>query len=141
MLVGTNQLDLTFEPEALLGNDSFGALEVQLIDASSKARSVWVPLPGTFVRAPTVVKIECPTLHGDSCRLIGTELGTIDEIVGASGDRVKAPFQPCSVPDPQSACIVIPHYKHYVVRSIDGPTDILLDDDLIRPEPAASPSA
>jgi hypothetical protein len=115
---------------AVLHDRAFGTLEMQLVDAATGLGGNWVPLPGTFVRAPSVAQIDCPTGAPAMCRLYGTDLATIDAVKDASGTYV-APGLDCPSTAKGVACVYVPHVAHYTLRLIDGATVETLPDGLI----------
>jgi hypothetical protein len=122
-------LAIDFRPDEL-HDRAFGNLEVQLVDAASGIGGNWVPLPGTFARAPSVTQIACPSNSDAMCRLYGTGLAAIDAVQGSSGTYV-APGLDCPPTDKGLACVYVPHLGHYVLRLIDASTIETLPDALI----------
>jgi hypothetical protein len=103
---------------------------MQLVDAETGIGSNWVPLPGTFVRAPEVTQIACPSAASAMCRLYGTGLAAIDAVEDASGAYV-SPGLGCPPTDKGLACVYVPHVAHYTLRLIDAATIETLPDGLI----------
>jgi hypothetical protein len=124
-----NALALDFRAD-LLGDRAFGTLQLQVADGATGAGSPWVTLPGTFVRAPRVVGITCPSDAGAACRIYGSELAAIDAVRDASGAFV-APNLDCPPTDKGVACIGVPHLAHYTLRLADEGTIETLPDALI----------
>ncbi len=127
---------------AALGDRAFGRLQVQLVDDETKIPSAWSDVPGVFVRAPAVTRIECPNVPDATCALLGTDLTAIDAIGDGRGSYVAPDFD-CTTAEKGLACVRVPHLAHYVVRLGDGSTLVTLPDGLItgvRPAPAPSPS-
>jgi hypothetical protein len=118
----------------LLHERAFGTLQMQLVDATTGLASNWVPLPGTFARAPQVTQIACSTGAGTPCRMYGTDLGAIDAVQDASGAYV-APGLDCPPTDKGLACVYVPKVAHYTLRLIDAATIETLPDGLIAPAP------
>jgi hypothetical protein len=115
----------------LLGDRGFGTLAIQIVDAAAKLAGSWLPLPGTFARAPAVTQIVCPADTAALCRLYGTELSAIDAVQDAGGAFV-APQAGCPPADKGPACVYVPHVAHFVLRLIDGGVTEKLPDGLIR---------
>jgi hypothetical protein len=114
----------------LLGDRGFGTLEIQIVDAAAKLASRWVPLPGTFARAPAVTQIACPAGAAAPCRLYGTELSAIDAVQDATGAFV-APQAGCPPTDKGVTCVYVPHVPHFALRLVDGGATETLPDGLI----------
>jgi hypothetical protein len=114
----------------MLHDRGFGTLQMQLVNAETGIGSNWIPLPGTFVRAPAVTQIACPSAAGAMCRLYGTSLAAIDAVSDASGAYV-APGLDCPPTDKGLACVYVPHVAHYTLRLIDAATIEALPDRLI----------
>jgi hypothetical protein len=114
----------------LLGDQGFGTLEIQIVDAASKLASRWLPLPGTFARAPAVAQIACPADATAPCRLYGTELSAIDAVKDASGAFI-APQAGCPPTDKGVACVYVPHVAHFELRLVDGAITEALPDGLM----------
>jgi hypothetical protein len=114
----------------VLHDRAFGTLQMQLVDAETGIGSNWVPLPGTFVRAPAVTQIACPSAASAMCRLYGTGLAAIDAVEDASGAYV-SPGLGCPPTDKGLACVYVPHVAHYTLRLIDAATIETLPDGLI----------
>ncbi len=126
---GAGALALYFRAD-LLGDRAFGTLQLQVADAATGTGSTWVNLPGTFVRAPRVVQIACPSDPGAACRIYGSELTAIDAVRDASGVFV-APDRDCPPTDKGVACISVQQLAHYTLRLIDEGTIETLHDALI----------
>jgi hypothetical protein len=124
-----NTLAVDFRAD-VLHDLGFGTLQMQLIDAASGIGGNWVSLPGTFVRAPAVTQIACPSDGNAMCRLYGTDLAAVDAVKDASGDFV-APGLDCPPTDKGVTCIFVPHLAHYTLRLIDAATIETLPDGLI----------
>ena len=83
-----SELDLTLRAGETLGDRAFGTVQVQLVDADAKLASAWESLPGNFVRAPTISRIDCPVAPAEPCTLLGTNLNAIDGVADADGHFV-----------------------------------------------------
>lgn len=114
----------------ILHDRAFGTLQMQLVDAATGVGSNWVALPGTFVRAPEVTQIACPSAASAMCRLYGTGLAAIDAVEDASRAYI-APGLDCPPTDKGLACVYVPHLAHYTLRLIDASTIETLPDGLI----------
>ncbi|HEV8019963.1 MAG TPA: hypothetical protein VGP41_01795 [Candidatus Lustribacter sp.] len=114
----------------VLHDRAFGTLEMQLVDAATGIGGNWVPLPGTFVRAPVVTQIACDSGTTAMCRLYGTDLSAIDAVKDASGAYV-APGLACPFTDKGLACVYVPRVPHYTLRLIDSSTIEALPDALV----------
>ncbi len=123
---GTLTIDL--HPN-LLRDRAFGTLQMQLVDAATGLGSNWVPLPGTFARAPEVTQIACPATPSAMCRMYGTGLAAIDAVEDATGAYV-APGLDCPPTDKGLACVYVPRVAHYTLRLIDAATIETLPDEL-----------
>jgi hypothetical protein len=113
-----------------LHDRAFGTLEAQIVDDATGLGSDWVPLPGTFARAPSVTQIQCPADAGAPCRMYGTDLASIDAVADASG-TFAPPNPDCPPTDKGVACVYVPHVTHYTLRLVDGGTVETLADGLI----------
>ena len=122
-------LDVDFHA-GILHDRAFGTLQMRVLDTATGIPSNWVPLPGTFARAPEVTQIVCPSGTTAMCRLYGTDLAAIDAVMDASGAYV-APGLNCPPTDKGLACIYVPHVTHYTLRLIDAATIETLPDGLI----------
>jgi hypothetical protein len=119
----------------VLHDRAFGTLEVQLVDGATGLGSAWLPLPGTFARAPMVTQIQCPADAGAPCRMYGTDLASIDAVLDATG--AFAPPNPnCPPTDKGEACVYVPQVAHYTLRLVDGGTTETLPDGLVARAPA-----
>jgi hypothetical protein len=139
--VADGSLEAIVHAGEVLGDAAFGRLQVQLADDDAKLASRWADVPGAFVRAPVVVRIECPNAAAALCTLVGTGLTSIDAIGDGSGPFV-APDFTCATAEKGFACVRVPHLARYVVRLGDRATTEALPLDLItgvRPAPAPSP--
>ena len=122
-------LEVRFQAD-VLHDRGFGTLEMQLVDGANGTAGNWMPLPGTFVRAPTVTQIACPSNSDTQCRLYGTNLAAIDAVQDASGAYI-APGLDCPPTDKGLACVYVPNIQHYALRLIDAATIESLPDTLI----------
>lgn len=113
---------------AVLQQRAFGTLDIRIVDAASGLGSAWIPLPGTFVRAPEITSMVCPP-GGGECRLYGTDLATIDAVETAPLTFV-APDPGCPPTSKGVACVYVPHLAHYTLRLVDGGTLETLPDSL-----------
>jgi len=141
--VGDASLEVIVRAGAALGDRAFGRLQVQLVDDDTKRASRWADVPGTFVRAPAVTRIECPAAPDAPCTLIGTGLTSIDGIGDGSSPYVAPDFN-CTSSEKGLACVRVPHLAHYSVRLGDGATIEPLPDALltgVRPAPSPHPSS
>jgi hypothetical protein len=136
-----SELDLTLRAGETLGDRAFGTVQVQLVDADTKLTSAWENLPGSFVRAPTVSRIDCPATPAAPCTLLGTNLSAIDGVQDANGQFV-APDPGCTTNAKGLTCVRIPHVGHVTLRLGDAQTVLPLPDALLDqpPLPAPSPS-
>jgi hypothetical protein len=127
-------LAVDFTPD-VLHDRAFGTLEMQLVDVATGLGGNWVALPGTFVRAPAVTEISCPSSADAMCRLYGTGLSAIDAVADASGAYV-APGLGCPPTAKGLACVYVPRVAHYTLRLIDAATLEPLPDALIASNPS-----
>jgi hypothetical protein len=134
-----SQLALVVRAGDVLGDRAFGTLQVQLVDADAKSASAWTDLPGTFVRAPAVARIECPADPSAACTMLGTELDAVEGIESAQGAFV-TPGLGCTTPEKGLACVYVPREKRYTLRLEDGGVLLTLSDALVidAPAPAAT---
>jgi hypothetical protein len=138
--LGNAALEVIVRAGAALGDRAFGRLQVQLVDGDTKRASTWSDVPGVFVRAPAVTRIECPKEPDAICTLLGTDLTSIDAVGDGSGPFVAPDFD-CTSAEKGLACVHVPHLAHYVVRLGDRSTLVPLADGLITgAHPAPSPS-
>ena len=124
-----NTLAVAFRAD-VLHDRAFGTLEMQLVDTATGIGGNWVPLSGTFVRAPVVTQIACDSGTTAMCRLYGTDLSAIDAVMDASG-AYAAPGLICPPTDKGLACVYVPRVPHYTLRLIDSGTVETLPDGLI----------
>jgi hypothetical protein len=138
--VGDASIEAIVLAGARLGDAAFGRLQVQLVDDDTKRASRWADVPGAFVRAPAVARIDCPTAADAPCTLLGTGLTSIDGIGDGSGPFV-APDFACTTAEKGLTCVHVPHLARYVVRLGDRATIETLPLDVITGgHPAPSPT-
>lgn len=137
-------LAVILRPAQELGDRAFGVLQLQLVDMAAKVASAWVDVPGTFVRAPDVSRIECPADPALPCTLLGTGLTAVDGVADASGRFVPPDFA-CRSDDKKLSCLAVPHLPHYTLRLEDSQTTLSVPDSAItasngNAKPAPTPS-
>ena len=138
--VGDASIEAIVLAGSRLGDAAFGRLQVQLVDDDTKRASRWADVPGAFVRAPAVARIDCPTAADAPCTLLGTGLTSIDGIGDGSGPFV-APDFACTTAEKGLTCVHVPHLARYVVRLGDRATIETLPLDVITGgHPAPSPT-
>jgi len=138
--VGDTSLEAIVLAGGAIGDAAFGRLQVQLVDDDTKRASRWADVPGAFVRAPAVARIECPAAADAPCTLLGTGLTSIDGIGDGSGPFVAPDFS-CTTAEKGLACVRVPRLARYVVRLGDRGTIETLPVDLITGvHPAHSPA-
>jgi len=137
--VSSSELDLLFQPGNALGDRAFGTVQVQLVDDDTKLASAWEDLPGAFVRAPTVRRIDCPADPSAPCMLLGTDLAAIEAIQDPNG-RFITPDPSCRTAEKGLACVLVPHEHHFTLRLGDAQVTEDLPDALVAPPPARAPS-
>ena len=123
-------LDVTVRAARELGDRAYGTLQIAVVDTRTKQSSDWLDLPGRFVRAPAVARIECPSDPSTPCTLFGTGLSAIDAVEGPSGDAVP-PDGDCTSRSSGPRCVLVPHLAHYKLRLADAPLTIAVPDALI----------
>ena len=143
-----SSLAVALRPAQELGDRASGTLQLQLRDVRGDADSAWTDVPGSFVRAPSVAKIECPPNLTTPCTLIGSGLSSIAGVADASG-RFVAPSLDCISDVKGQSCRSVPRVAHYVLRLEDAGATMTVPDAALgqanapaaSPAPATTPSA
>jgi hypothetical protein len=127
---GSLRVDL--DAAAALHDRAYGTLQVQLVDADANAASDWMTVPGTFVRAPIVDRIECPADPQAACTLIGSDLDAIAGIEDPPAADA-TPGLACTSDIKNTQCLSVPHLTHYTLRLEDDSAQLSVpDDDLVQ---------
>jgi hypothetical protein len=139
-----SRLSVILRPAQALGDRAYGTLQLQVVDTQTKAASDWINVPGTFVRAPVAVRIECAADASPACTLIGSDLGAIADVEDAAG-HLTQPNYACTSDVKGSACLSVPRLAHYRLRLQDAPITIDVPDSAIgsplaHPPPKAGPA-
>lgn len=130
--LSANSVEADITPADVLGNDAFGALQASVVDPQTGLGSDWIALPGTFVRAPSIVRVTCPAGTAP-CLLVGTHLESIAAVHTPHGDI--APDFTCVSPDAKQQCALVPRADHYAFVLRDGNTPY----DPVLPPPEQRP--
>lgn len=125
-----SRLAVYLHPADELHDNAFGTLQIQLVDTQTKSASDWATLPGSFVRTPTISKIECSADPSAPCTLLGTGLGAITGVDDASG-HVVPPGIGCTSDQKGLDCLSVPHLAHYTLQLQDAKTPFSVPDSAI----------
>jgi hypothetical protein len=132
-----SRLNVVLRAAQALGDRAYGTLQLQVVDTQTKTASDWIDVPGTFVRAPLGVRIECAAAPSPACTLIGSGLGAIAGIEDAAG-HLTPPNYACTSDVKGLGCLSVPRLAHYRLRLEDAPITIDVPDSAIGP-PLAHP--
>lgn len=123
-------LNVVLDAADALHDRAFGTLQVQLVDTARKIGSDWITLPETFVRAPAVSHIECPSDPQAPCTLVGTGLDAIVGVEDAPGPD-QTPGLTCTADVKDEQCVSVPHLGHYTLRLEDRHAEMRVPDALV----------
>lgn len=112
-------LTVLVQAAAALGDRAYGTLQIAVADAETKLASDWRDIPGKFVRAPAVSRIECPTDVAAPCAMYGAGLEAILFVELPSGSLVR-PDPNCPGRASGTPCVLVPRAAQYKVRLADA---------------------